>query len=310
MTPNGTAVRLNTQIDIPVEIGVPHFIQDEHMEEARGLLGNFKLSLQAVVCHRGNSVDSGHYIALVRGTTPPASADGLMVSTDAPRTWMRFDDLAPHRITVVDIEKALKDETPYLLFYQIVPIDGDPGHITTGEEIPTRADRNASVSEHSSVSALTENQPVSGRPSFELPIREDGRGRSPAATRTTSVASLPNPPLEPLSDTSLNLPEDTVPAAEPWRLTQSLSRTQNKASEGLGRTLSKLANRKSREIEPHDADHEYQPEVHVTEITERPLSDKSRRGEQAKGHKREKSHGRLSRSKIRGEKPDRECSVM
>jgi len=307
MGPNGTAVRLDTQIDIPVEIGVPHFIQDEHMEEAGGLLGNFKLSLQSVVCHRGHSVDSGHYIALVRGTTPPTSSDGPR--TESSKTWMRFDDLAPHRITVVDIEKAGKEETPYLLFYQIVPVDGDPGHITTGEEVLTSTtERNTSVSEHSSVSALNENQPVSGRPSLELPIREDDRGRPPTTTRTTSAKSLPEQALQPLSDASVNVPQDAAPRTDTWRLSQSLSRSQNKATEGLGRTISKLAQRKSREIPAQEADAEHQPEVHVTEIRDRTGTEKHGRGEHPKSHKREKS--RLGRSKVRGEKPDRECSVM
>jgi hypothetical protein len=36
---------------------------------------------------------------------------------------MRFDDLAKERVTDVDIKRALKDESPYLLFYQVQLID-------------------------------------------------------------------------------------------------------------------------------------------------------------------------------------------
>lgn len=39
--------------------------------------------------------------------------------------WLRFDDLARERVKVIDIEKALKDESPYLLFYQVQPINED-----------------------------------------------------------------------------------------------------------------------------------------------------------------------------------------
>ncbi|KAH8702495.1 ubiquitin carboxyl-terminal hydrolase-domain-containing protein [Talaromyces proteolyticus] len=128
--PNGSAIRLNTFIDIPTQIGLPHFIQDDRLDEMGPLYGNFKLLLQSVVCHRGNSVDSGHYIALVRGTnsnsTPPASSESDSNSPAASQEtepWMRFDDLATERVTLVNIEQALKEESPYLLFYQIVPID-------------------------------------------------------------------------------------------------------------------------------------------------------------------------------------------
>lgn len=127
--PNGNAIRLNTFIDIPTEIGLPHFIQDDDLDEDGPLYGNFKLSLQSVVCHRGNSVDSGHYIALVRGAAlhvPPGSPrpeTNSIPSTENNDSWMRFDDLAAERVTQVNIEEALKEESPYLLFYQIVPID-------------------------------------------------------------------------------------------------------------------------------------------------------------------------------------------
>ena len=127
-TPNGTATRLDTYIDIPTEIGLPHFIQDDNMDADAPIYGNFKLSLQGVVCHRGNSVDSGHYIALVRGTSAnsaPSDSSGSSDTLEAPKHWMRFDDLATERVTLIDIETALRTESPYLLFYQILPIDQD-----------------------------------------------------------------------------------------------------------------------------------------------------------------------------------------
>lgn len=282
------------------------------MEEIGGLYGNFKLSLQSVVCHRGNAVDSGHYIALVRGTGPPTSADGP--PSDGFKTWMRFDDLAPHRITVVDIEKALKEETPYLLFYQIVPIEGDPGRITSGDDTLTLAsERNPSIS---SGSTRTENLPVSGRPSFEMTVQEDSRGRSSTEIRRASVVSFQDQPPEYSSEASLAVPNDTDAVNTSSRF-KSLSRTQSKATDGIGRTLSKLR-RKSREILP--LENPNQTEVHVTEITDQPMSDRQaipkqnplRRAPPTKmpTHRREKSRSRISRSKGRSEKPDRECIVM
>ncbi|KAK7190106.1 ubiquitin carboxyl-terminal hydrolase [Paraphaeosphaeria sporulosa] len=135
MLPNGTTKRLNTYVDIPLEIGLPHFISDERMQEEGPLFGNFKLVLQSVVCHRGVSVDSGHYISLVRANKPPSQKRPNTSHTeqeDEEDSWLRFDDLSNPRIADIDIHKALREESPYLLFYQVQPIDeelanrGDP----------------------------------------------------------------------------------------------------------------------------------------------------------------------------------------
>ncbi|KIW09186.1 hypothetical protein, variant [Verruconis gallopava] len=119
MTNAGVGSRLDTYIDIPLDIAVPHFISDDCGHGDEGFepnFTNFKLSLLAVICHRGKSLDAGHYIALVR-----AREDHNGQATQ----WLRFDDLAQQRIASVDIQKALKDECPYLLFYQVRSIDDD-----------------------------------------------------------------------------------------------------------------------------------------------------------------------------------------
>ena len=133
-TNTGQARRLDTYVDIPLEIAVPNFVSDDNMHEEGPLVGNFRLMLQSVVCHRGVSVNSGHYICLCRGQAANAEPDSgpyeRKISSDIENPegpWMRFDDLAKQRITLVDIQEALKKEMPYLLFYQVQPI-GDDGH--------------------------------------------------------------------------------------------------------------------------------------------------------------------------------------
>ena len=135
VTPTGRAIKLDTHVDIPIEIGLPTFISDDNMAADDSAFGSFKLSLQSVVCHRGNSVTSGHYIALVR---PGSVTGGRSDRSEADESgyWLRFDDLATQRVTRMDIGEALVEETPYLLFYQIMPIEGDPGNITSGEFPP------------------------------------------------------------------------------------------------------------------------------------------------------------------------------
>ncbi|OQO04771.1 hypothetical protein B0A48_09695 [Cryoendolithus antarcticus] len=135
-TANGHATRRETYVDIPLEITVPNFVGDDNMEDREGPIGgNFRLLLQSIVCHRGNSVHSGHYICLSRGQAANAKGQQHRPGSDSSADdvqdpWMRFDDLARERISYVDIHEALKHETPYLLFYQVQPIDddGEPIH--------------------------------------------------------------------------------------------------------------------------------------------------------------------------------------
>ena len=132
MLPNGAPKRLDTYIDIPLEIALPHFVSDDRMQEEGPLFGNFKLVLQSVVCHRGVSVDSGHYISLVRANLQETSETSHSGDeADGAGAWLRFDDLSNPRVANVDIKKALRQESPYLLFYQVQPID---------EELASRGD--------------------------------------------------------------------------------------------------------------------------------------------------------------------------
>ena len=131
MLPNGAPKRLDTYIDIPLDIGLPHFISDERMKEDGPLFGNFKLVLQSVVCHRGVSVESGHYIALVRANAHERPGTSHSDTEEDQDKWLRFDDLSNQRVTEVGIKTALREESPYLLFYQVQPID---------EELASRGD--------------------------------------------------------------------------------------------------------------------------------------------------------------------------
>lgn len=145
----GVASRLDTYVDIPLEIAVPAFVSDDNISDDSPLVGNFKLVLQSVVCHRGSSVNSGHYISLVRGQAANAQNRGSLDRPDSPYSddeedpWMLFDDLAKDRVTYVDINQKLKEECPYLLFYQVQPIDDIP---PTYEESCSRPPSDASTS--------------------------------------------------------------------------------------------------------------------------------------------------------------------
>ena len=131
MTMHGAPKRLNTYVDIPLEIALPHFVSDDRIADEGPLFGNFKLVLQSVVCHRGVSVDSGHYISLIRANERERPSTSMSEGDNDTRAWLRFDDLSNPRVADVDIKKALRNESPYLLFYQVQPID---------EELASRGD--------------------------------------------------------------------------------------------------------------------------------------------------------------------------
>ncbi|OHE91073.1 ubiquitin carboxyl-terminal hydrolase [Colletotrichum orchidophilum] len=131
MSNSGVPQRQNTFIDIPDSLRLPHFMlgDETHLEEdPNGFSMEYKLVLQSVVCHRGDSVYSGHYVSFAR-VAPKLLTDNRRHDNDPPpdyeeAQWVKFDDLnIESRVTYVDdIKQALKDEMPYLLFYQIVPM--------------------------------------------------------------------------------------------------------------------------------------------------------------------------------------------
>ncbi len=138
MAENVQPIRQNTLVDIPLQIALPHFIQDDKSTQDGPLFGNFKLVLQSMVCHRGQSVHAGHYISVVRGTAKPLEEDpvsGIRPRSDSQPPeyredrWIKFDDLAEPRVSYVDIDQFMTTEMPYLLFYQVQPLIDDDSEV-------------------------------------------------------------------------------------------------------------------------------------------------------------------------------------
>lgn len=347
MLPNGTAVKRKTHIDIPLEIGLPHFIQDDKMAEDGPAFGNFKLSLQSVVCHQGVSVESGHYISLVRSPDPQENGEDR---------WMRFDDLAKERITYTNVEQFLGAESPYLLFYQVIPIEGDPGNIAEGEtQVPSNLNPPAysestvsrdsnidsavgglSVSEPSDKNASSELQ----RPSFEIQrpsldtsvFDEDPRGRSTTESRqsaifandsasSTNIDFLPATNFGPGQTSGLN----TLAASRRGSKTtksSSKSRPSSRADENrMSASISRLANAISRDRSSTALGVLNQAQDQVPRVPDIPVAastgdekahDKGTLKKEAKEKIRagRRDHQHLVKGRHRDGKPDRECSVM
>lgn len=334
--PDGRAVRLNTHIDIPTEIGLPHFIQDDNLDANAPIFGSFKLSLQALVCHRGNSVDSGHYISIVRGTNCPNTGAPVTTGPEDPETskhWMRFDDLAAERVTLVDIDHALKTESPYLLFYQILPISEDP----SAPNIPNAPSSRAS--DGSTLGDLTDfslEDLASDRPSVEV--------TGPCETNAQTLANIARRSSIAFSETSnpAGLQPRSIPSSSP-RLapteegsTKGISfsrrgsrsarsnpgsRTGSQTGENrISATFSRFAERLSRDkisndgfTEGNEGDEsalEIDDTVDDMKLGPAALESKEKRG-RGRTKDRERNKGKSKeKSKEKNRKLDRECAVM
>jgi hypothetical protein len=144
MTETGLPKRHDTYIDIPDSLRLPHFMlmDDARIKESNELSTEYKLVLQSVICHRGDSLHSGHYVTFAR-VNPKLLTDNRRHDFDPPpdyeeAQWVKFDDLLlDSRVSYVDdLKQALKDEMPYLLFYQILPMVDVTRTSTEGDTEP------------------------------------------------------------------------------------------------------------------------------------------------------------------------------
>ena len=349
MLPSGAAVKRTTHIDIPLEIGLPHFIQDDTMTEDGPAFGNFKLSLQSMVFHEGVSVESGHYISLVRSPDPKQNGEDR---------WMHFDDLAKERVTYTDVEQFLRVKSPYLLFYQVIPIEGEPSDIADGEtlvlssenppaysEPSTSRDSNVdsaigglsvSTSSHKSTSSELQRPSLEiHRPSFDASVsEEDPRGRSSVigerrqsvvfaddggSSTNTDVVPTPNP--EPGQTNGLNTLATSRRGSKTTK-SSSKSRPGSRADDSsLSISISRLAKAISRDKLKNLPNMPNQAEESTSKAAEMPVAasignvknhDKGTLKKEGKEKSRpsRRDHQHLVKERHKDGKPDRECLVM
>ncbi|KAI1853702.1 hypothetical protein JX266_001686 [Neoarthrinium moseri] len=341
----GVPKRQNTYIDIPDSLRLPQFIVDQRHVEENGLSQEYKLVLQSVVCHRGDSLHSGHYISFCR-VAPKLLTDNRRYENDPPpdyeeAQWVKFDDLATeNRIAPVDdIKQSLKDEMPYLLFYQIVPIVDVTASSTDGTEAePPSYDDTAlqlKISQASERPAISRQASsyfdnLSTLPSattsirfssdIERPSRRsfaddegflsvsrrgsviiDSAGPSPGATPLDG----PSPAATPLEETTAHR---LSRAAAKFRGSGSKSRPQSQAGEGrLSITMSRLNGliRTSKEPlrEPLRDSTFLDPDEEFEIVSTKEATEKDSEKEKEKEKEKENSqHHKRGRSKARLDK--------
>lgn len=195
MTESGLPQRSNTFIDIPDSLRLPHFMLAGNPEpdEENELSTEYKLVLQSVVCHRGDSLQSGHYIAFAR-VAPKLLTGNRRHDFDPPpdyeeAQWVRFDDLdTDNRVVFVDdIRRSLKEEMPYLLFYQVVPMVDMTCPSTEGTEAepPSYVESSKTSLELPSAAAafhgdLMAHSRLNERHHDDTPVAEASRSKPPS----------------------------------------------------------------------------------------------------------------------------------
>lgn len=228
----GVAARLDKYVDIPLEIALPDFLSDDNIEEGSPLVGNFKLVLQSLVCHRGNSVQSGHYVALVRGDAANAvDPSGELPDSNDNDPWMLFDDLAPERVSHVNINEAISRECPYLLFYQVQPIlcTSDIAPPSYDEAISRETTRADSLPEKRLLPGYADStiDASSNRTSFD-----DSQIRSSTSNEKRSSITFGDPAIR-LSESGQTTPFDDATVA-PARSRRSLHKASRSRQSSQG----------------------------------------------------------------------------
>ena len=320
--PNGEAVRRDTHIDIPTEIGLPDFIHDDSTNDHTATIGNFKLSLQSVVCHRGNSVHGGHYISIIRGQ-----------SSEGEESWLLFDDLnVENRIVAVDIERALLMESPYLLFYQVQAIEGDPGRTEDDRRPPSYYSESREYGTEglssSGLSSTTlgapdqfEDAPETRRPSLEAPTvggEERGRSVGPRERRRSVLFEDESTPAANKPDKPIGGPDRPQASRMPGRNSRSnsglrrnslLARVSHSRDRRVSSSFTRFAEKLAGVSKSDAIRNDTMADV-VVAATANP--EKAKRDGGGKGKERSRSRlgiQHLARDR-RHEKPDRECVIM
>ncbi|KAH7033125.1 ubiquitin carboxyl-terminal hydrolase-domain-containing protein [Microdochium trichocladiopsis] len=352
MDEHGNMCRKNTYIDIPDSLRLPQFIADERLVEENGLSADYKLVLQSVVCHRGDSLHSGHYISFCR-VAPKLLTDNRMHESDPPpdyeeAQWVKFDDLCiEQRIAPVDdIKQALKEEMPYLLFYQIVPIVDMTASSTDGTSNgpPSYNDSRLNIT-------VSESDPSPNRPpvSRQTSSYFDNTGTGPSTSSSIRFSSeLERPPRRSFADedgfltasrrASVALvdvgsprrgrtPDSHSPATSPGEETTaqrlsraaakfksgSKSRPQSPSGEGrISLTMSRLGFRRaSREMIRDTTTTTDNEEDFVEVAVVDGAADEKDTDKGGKSHGRgDKPKSRLRHGKAKADVPDRECVVQ
>ncbi|KAI5961455.1 uncharacterized protein KGF55_004078 [Candida pseudojiufengensis] len=111
---DSAGTRSQKRIIIPPFIDLPDFVADDIDEPAC----SFRLILESAVCHRGRSIESGHFISVVRKNVEKIN----QTEEEANKSlWYYYDDMKKNsRVVEKTFNEIFNNEWPYMLFYRLV----------------------------------------------------------------------------------------------------------------------------------------------------------------------------------------------
>lgn len=160
----GKPVKIKRKVSIPEIIKYPYFIAEDKKKDGyvdfqrsfdhKAPCGAFMLVLQSFVCHRGENVNSGHYVCVARRRPFERGA--------ANNEWILFNDLMQGREKAqrVSLQDAVANEDPYILFYEVVEI---PNREETQHVLPPPGGRESYWSRKPSVVSSVSVSGASGQ---------------------------------------------------------------------------------------------------------------------------------------------------
>lgn len=110
------ASRSRRRIIIPPVIDLPLFVDNDSSDMENAGQG-FKLVLESAVCHRGTSIESGHFVSAVRVSS---CLEDETLEQSLASQWYLYDDMKKTRVVTKSFKELFDTEWPYFLFYRLV----------------------------------------------------------------------------------------------------------------------------------------------------------------------------------------------
>lgn len=113
------ASRSKRRVIIPPVIDLPLFVADDPNSSASDNPAGYKLILESAICHRGTTIESGHFVSAVRKNNH-VEEESLEESLKA--SWYLYDDMKKtNKVVTKTFQEIFDNEWPYMLFYRLVP---------------------------------------------------------------------------------------------------------------------------------------------------------------------------------------------
>lgn len=111
------ASRSKRRVIIPPVINLPLFVADDPKNSGSDTPVGYKLILESAVCHRGTTIESGHFVSAVRKNN---HIEEQTLKESLKASWYLYDDMKKTKVVTKTFQEIFDTEWPYMLFYRLV----------------------------------------------------------------------------------------------------------------------------------------------------------------------------------------------